>query len=56
MKKVEIPTLDEMRERQCSLEELQAKLVDFIDHYNFEMLRISNAINLKEDKVWRATI
>ena len=56
MKKVEIPTLDEMRERQCSLEELQAKLVDFIDHYNFEMSRIANAINSKEDRIWISTI
>jgi hypothetical protein len=56
MKKVKIPTLDEMRERPCSLEELQAKLIDFIDHYNSEMARISNAANLKEDRIWRATI
>ena len=53
---VPIPTLEEMRERQCSLEELQAKFVDFIDHYNSEMKRVCDAINSKEDKEWRATI
>ena len=53
---VTIPTLEEMRERQCSLEELQAKLVDFIDHYNSEMKGVCDAINSKQDREWIATI
>ena len=30
------PTLEEMKERKCTLEELQAKLIEFIEHYNKE--------------------
>lgn len=63
MSKIIAPSLEEMKERQCSIEELQAKLIDFIDHYNSEVRKINdafqeieNAINLKEDRIWRATI
>lgn len=56
MTTITTPSLKEMKERKCTLEELQAKLIEFIEHYNKEMHRIEIAINSKEDRVWRATI
>lgn len=50
------PTLEELRSRQCSLEEIQAMLVKLIDLYNAHVKTTNEAINRKQDKPWRATI
>jgi hypothetical protein len=50
------PTLKELKSRPCSLEELQAALVQLIDMYNDSRIKFSNALNKKEDHKWRATI
>lgn len=50
------PTLEELKSRPCSLEELQSVLVKFIEAYNKQGKAINDAINRKQDKPWRATI
>jgi hypothetical protein len=50
------PKLAELKSRPCSLEELQAALVQLIELYNEQGKVMNAAINRKEDKVWRATM
>jgi hypothetical protein len=55
-RKAEAPSLEELRSRQCTLEELQAAMVKFIDLYNEQGRRVQDAINKKQDREWRATM
>jgi hypothetical protein len=51
-----VPKLKELQTRQCTLEELQAALVNLIELYNDQGRAMQDAINRKEDREWRATI
>lgn len=53
---VTAPTLKELKERQCTLEELQAFLIKLTELYNEQGKRMNEAINRKQDRPWRATI
>jgi hypothetical protein len=48
--------LSELKSRPCSLEELQAALVEMIELYNQQGKVMNDAINRKQDKEWRATL
>lgn len=48
--------LSELKSRPCSLEELQAALVELIELYNQQGKVMNDAINRKQDKEWRATL
>lgn len=50
------PTLEELKTKPCTLEELQAALVNLIELYNKQGKLMSDAINNKQDRPWRATI
>lgn len=50
------PKLSELKSRPCSLEELQAALVELIELYNQQGKVMNDAINRKQDKEWRATL
>ena len=50
------PTLKEMKERPCTLEELQAALVKLAEAHNRQGELMNEAISRKQDKQWRATI
>ena len=56
VEQVNTPSLDELRNRPCSLAEVQAMLVKLIDLYNAQGKAMNEAINRKQDKPWRATI
>jgi len=49
-------TLRELKERPATLEEIQATLIDFIEHCNKENKRIEKAINEKQGKPFRTTL
>lgn len=51
---VKAPSLTELKSRPCSLEELQAALVQLIEVVNVNALQRSMAG--KQDKEWRATL
>lgn len=42
---VKAPSLEELRTRPCTLEELQAKLIEVIDAHNEQGRRMAAAIN-----------
>ena len=48
--------LAELKSRPCTLEELQAALVNLIELYNKQGEAMNAAINRKQDREWRATI
>lgn len=50
------PKLAELKSRPCSLEELQAALVNLIELYNKQGEVMNAAINRKQDREWRATL
>ena len=50
------PKLAELKSRPCTLEELQAALVNLIELYNKQGEAMNAAINRKQDREWRATI
>jgi hypothetical protein len=50
------PKLSELKSRPCTLEELQAALVELIELYNAQCKLMSDAINRKEDRKWQATL
>lgn len=54
--KVVAPSLEELKTRPCTLEELQAALIKFIELYNEQGKVMNAAINGKQDRKWRATI
>ena len=56
MKTVIAPKLSELKTRPCSVEELQAALVQLIDLYNEQGELMQAAINRKQDREWRATL
>lgn len=49
-------TLQELKSRPCTLEELQATLIAYIEFGNKRDKEIVEAINEKQNKEWRATI
>lgn len=51
-----VPKLKELQERQCTIEELQAALVNLIELYNEQGKLMQAAINRKQNKEWRADI
>lgn len=53
---VRVPTLKEMQTRPCTVEELQAALVNLIELYNAQGAKMEAAINGKQPTEWRATI
>ncbi len=53
---VTAPTLKELKERPCTLEELQAALVKLMDLHNEQVKLMEAAINRKQDRPWLATI
>lgn len=53
---VTAPTLKEMKERLCTLEELQAALVKMVEAHNRQGELMNKVISRKQDKQWRATI
>jgi len=54
--KVVAPKLAELKSRSCTLEELQAALVELIELYNEQGMLMNEAINRKQPREWRATI
>lgn len=50
------PKLSELKSRPCSLEELQAALVQLIELYNEQGAVMEAAINRKENREWRSTM
>jgi hypothetical protein len=52
----ERPRLADLKTKECSLAELQAALVHFIEIYHKQGAKMEAAINRKQDKEWRATI
>lgn len=50
------PKLKELKERPCTLEELQAALVKLIELHNKQGKVMEEAINRKQDREWRAGI
>lgn len=50
------PKLAELKSRPCSLEELQAALVQLIELYNEQGEVMEAAINRKENREWRSTM
>ena len=60
---VEAPTLHELKSRACSIEELQAAIVQLIEVVNTNAIADRKDINAlqrslsgKQDKEWRATL
>lgn len=53
---IKAPRLSELKERPCSLEEIQAALVKFMELYNEQGRLMDAAIRRKADKEWRADI
>ncbi len=51
-----VPTLEELLSRPCTVEELQAALVNLIELYNKQGQKMEAAINGKQSKEWRATM
>lgn len=54
--RVVAPRLKELKERQCSLAELQASLVQLIEMCNAQNADVARALDNKKDKEWRATL
>jgi hypothetical protein len=50
------PTLTILKSRSCSIDELQAALVNLIELYNKQGELMNAAIHKKQDKEWRATL
>lgn len=56
---VKAPRLTELKERECSLPELQAALVQLIEIFNAsekETAKLADRVERKQDREWRATI
>ena len=56
---VKSPRLTELKERECSLPELQAALVQLIEIFNAsekETAKLADRVAGKQDREWRATI
>lgn len=56
---VKAPRLSELKDRECSLLELQAALVQLIEIFNVseeETARLADRVAQKQDREWRATI
>lgn len=56
---VKAPRLAELKNRECSLPELQAALVQLIDIFNAseeETAKLADNVAGKQDREWRATI
>lgn len=53
---VETPTLKEMKERPCTLEELQAALVKLTEFHNKHVELTATKLKQKQDKPWTATM
>ena len=56
---VAAPRLTELKERKCSIEELQAALVQLIEITNLNqaaVCELADRVDQKQDRPWRATL